>query len=136
MSHGTILNRREGCKFEPTFLTEGLLRTLVGLWMEAAFAFYADFFKRSAPPVSKDTLEQYLDALREGIALGLFRAGGISEKDHLSFWCLGEILRPHHYIESGVFVGSSLHAFLKSVETCHVVAIHPGINTCEFPSLC
>jgi hypothetical protein len=133
MTHATTLTRRESRQFEPTELTQHLFETLIGLSMQSALSFYAEFFGRAKPALDATLLAAYLDARGEGLDLGLFAAGGIADKEHLSFWCLGQVLQPHHYVESGVFIGSSLHAFLRGVKSSKIVAIDPDLQKLRIP---
>lgn len=133
MTNATSLARRESQVFEPTEMTEKLFETLVGLSMKSALDFYADFFGRVAPVPDAALIAQYLNARAEGLRFGLFTSGGVSDKDHLSFWCLAQILQPHHYVESGVFIGSSLHAFLRGSPASKIVAIDPDLHQLRIP---
>jgi hypothetical protein len=133
MTQGTTLSRKASNRFEPTELTEGLFRRLVALSMKTALGFYSDFFQRSAPVVDDALLDSYLPAFQEALGLGLFRGDGIAEKNHVSFWCLSKVLDPRVYIESGVFTGSSLHAFLRGVGQCKIIAIDPHLGNLKIP---
>jgi len=133
MTDATPLLRRESNVFEPTELTAHLFEQLITLSIDAALSFYAEFFGREPLGVDRGLVKEYLVAREEGLRFGLFAAGGISDKDHLSFWCLSKVLEPQHYVESGVFIGSSLHAFLRGSKAAKIVAIDPDLRQLRIP---
>ena len=120
---------------EQTFLTPTLRTNLLKLSINKAFAFYQDFFGTSDTVPNLDSLaDEYEKQRRNAQSLGLFKKGGIREKDHLNLWCLGRVLLPTLYVESGVFIGSSLHAFLRTPTLPNIVAIDPDLTKLKIPS--
>ncbi|NNJ45157.1 MAG: hypothetical protein HKP62_03980 [Sulfurovum sp.] len=99
-----------------------------------ACEFYSTFFGKSLSNVDYNKLyDQYEKIYEDAISLGLFMEGGIKEKDHLNFWCLGYVLEPEIYIESGVFIGTSMHAFIKSPNIKKTVGIDPYLDLLKVP---
>lgn len=118
-----------------TVLTPGLRLRLLAAAIQNAFEFYANFFERAAPNIDCDRLAlEYEREFAHALSLGLFQPGGVREKDHLNFWCLGQVFAPVAYIESGVFIGSSLHAFLRSPNLEKVIGIDPNLKNLRVPS--
>jgi len=76
---------------------------------------------------------QYIGHKLRAESLSLFESGGIPEKDHLALWCLSKALKPQVYIESGVFTGSSLHAFLDDENLERAIAIDPDLSNIRIP---
>jgi hypothetical protein len=119
---------------ELTFISDGLRKKLTTAAITAAFEFYSVFFDKQLLNIDyKNLYAQYEKIYEEAISLGLFVEGGIKEKDHLNFWCLANVLEPDIYIESGVFIGTSLHAFINASCIKEVVAIDPYLESLKVP---
>jgi len=102
--------------------------------MREAFSFYGKFFNINTTELDLDMLiENYREDLEEANSFNLFQVGGVREKDHVNFWCLSKVLSPQLYVESGVFIGSSLHAFSKSSTLKKIIAIDPNLNALRIP---
>ena len=102
--------------------------------MYEAFGFYSRFFGMINHSLDFDKLAvEYEKELSHARSLQLFMPGGICEKAHLNLWCLGRVFAPEIYIESGVFIGSSLHAFINSPELKKVIAIDPNLRKLKIP---
>lgn len=135
MGNSDGLTREAISQPEPTFISPGLRRKLIKIAMEEAFAFFEGFLGDSSREFEYDLLiDAYLEEFENAVELGLFGAGGIREKHHLGFWCLGRVFEPEIYIESGVFTGSSLHAYLRSPRLKEVVAIDPNLTHLKIPT--
>lgn len=119
-----------------TSMSSGLRNNLIMAAMRRAYEFYSDFFDLSIGVSNVDFGELAIEYERDysqAISLGLFASGGIREKDHLNFWCLSHIFSPEVYVESGVFIGSSLHAFINSPSIKKIYAIDPNLNKLRLP---
>lgn len=118
-----------------TNVSPGLRRSLVKAAIQKAVEFYRAWFAVIDADVASGTLaDEYEHAYAEAVSLGLFEAGGVGEKDHLNFWCLGRVFAPQVYVESGVFIGSSLHAFIGSSALQSTVAIDPDLTKLKVPT--
>lgn len=112
-----------------TVINDELLNRLICGAIKEALNFYTAFLD-----VDIDTFDfhqlgsKYKRHYLEAKEIGLFEQGGVREKDHLNFWCLSQVLNPSCYIESGVFIGSSLHAFLDNIALKKVIAIDPDLS--------
>lgn len=130
MGASDAINRSPSNTFQPTELNRKLRTRLTTAAIETAFAFYNDFFNTSNYlEKSSQLAQEYDEVLHEAQKLNLLQPGGIPEKDHLSLWCLGKALQPKQYVESGVFIGSSLHAILNSGSVEHAVGIDPILKS-------
>lgn len=121
--------RRSVAASPVTHMSPGFRLRLTQRAIADAFEFYSTFLKRQ--PRERDVsrlAREYMTELEDGGSLGLFVKGGVGEKHHLNLWCLGRVLEPTRYVESGVYVGSSLHAFLKSPGLKEIVAIDPDLS--------
>lgn len=128
------LERSDSTQNEQTFISKQLWIKLVTNSIQRAYRFYSEFFNIPIENIDYEKLtydyeEHYLHA----ISLGLFQSGGIREKDHLNLWCLSQVFLPEVYIESGVFIGSSLHAFINTSSIKQIYAIDPNINRLNIP---
>lgn len=135
MGNDDWLRRSKAVEDMPTAISAGLRRNLILAAMKKAHAFYADFF--DIPISSVDFAKQVIKYERDysgAISLGLFSPGGIREKDHLNLWCLNQLFLPEVYVESGVFIGSSLHAFINSPGIKKIVAIDPNLSNLRLPA--
>lgn len=136
MGYNDALDRSVSHVNEMTFINPRLRSNLIKLAMMRAFDFYFSFFSKSYPELNYDELvTKYDHDFSYGMSLGLFKTGGIEEKDHLNFWCLARSFEPEIYIESGVFIGSSLHAFIGSPNLEKVIAIDPDLSKLLIPKL-
>lgn len=134
MGHKDGIVRTASVKNTQTFISDGLREKLTTAAIRTACEFYSIFFVKPLLNVDYPKLyNQYEKIYSDAISLGLFIEGGIREKDHLNYWCLGYVLAPEVYIESGVFIGTSLHAFVRSPHIKKVVAIDPYLETLKVP---
>lgn len=134
MGNDDVLIRSDSGSNKKTYITPKLRTKLLRVAMIRAFDFYTAFFRKAGCPLDYDKLVlQYEIIFSHAVSLGLFEAGGISEKDHLNLWCLGQIYSPEVYLESGVFIGSSLHAFIQSPDLKKVIAIDPNLGVLKIP---
>lgn len=71
-------------------------------------------------------------SLADASAIGLLSVGGISKKDYVSLFIIFYCLKLTFYLESGVFIGSSLHSALSSLNNISnhskFVAIDPNLS--------
>ncbi len=112
-----------------TYVSANLRSNLLKLAIKDAYSFYCGFFKHDCKSLDLDELvSEYIIELKHARELNLFKTGGVREKDHINLWCLSRVLLPALYIESGVFIGSSLHAFLKSSKLEKIIAIDPNLG--------
>lgn len=129
---GLVRSKSEGPR--ETQITASLQRRLYLASIRYSVCFYSDFFGRAYEGSDIEGLARdYELALQDAKSLGLFAPGGIREKDHLSFYCLACVLSPEIYVESGVFIGSSLHAFSKSPSIEKIIAIDPDFSKLKVP---
>jgi hypothetical protein len=116
-------------EYHDTYINSTLRIKLLKLSIDEAFNFYNTFFNFNNRDISLDDLvTEYNIEFKHARSLDLFKAGGIREKDHINLWCLGRVLSPELYIESGVYIGSSLHAFLNSPKLNRIIAIDPNLS--------
>lgn len=119
---------------ESTYISPGLRKNLIIAAMSRCYEFYATFFDKPITNIDFDKLAaEYEHHYLQAISLGLFAVGGIREKDHLNFWCLSQVFSPEVYVESGVFIGSSLHAFMSSPTIKKIFAIDPNLRKLKIP---
>ncbi len=117
-----------------TIISPRLRASLIMAAMRKAYGFYADFLDISISEVDfEELVVDYERDLLQAISFGLFQTGGIREKDHLNLWCLSHIFSPEVYVESGVYIGSSCHAFINSPNIKKIVAIDPNLNKLKIP---
>ncbi len=136
MQNNCVLIRSATDNNEATFLSHQLRSRLIRIAMMEAFKFYSKFFNELSSTFDYDKLMiEYEQDFSDALSLGLFKPGGIREKDHLNLWCLGHIFAPEIYIESGVFIGSSLHAFIKSPKLKKVIGIDPNLSNLKIPKI-
>lgn len=134
MDNDSVLVRKDVDAGEPTLINERLERSLCIRAMGESIGFYREFFGRTGPDQSTEELTRaYEVELAHARSLGLFAPGGVRMKDHLNYWCLGRVFAPRVYIESGVYIGSSLHAFIRCPGLEKVVAIDPNLAQLKVP---
>lgn len=134
MGNNDWLMRTSGDGELSTFISSRLRTNLIMAAIKKAYRFYADFLDISCSRVDFEKIVvDYEQDHSHAISLGLFQPGGIREKDHLNLWCLSHIFSPEVYVESGVFIGSSLHAFINLPETKKILAIDPNLNNLKIP---
>lgn len=128
------LKRTLSEKMKRTTASDRLRRSLISAAIDKAVRFYVDFFNADCEvDCTSDLAEEYEKVYAEAKKLSLMESGGISEKDHLNLWCLGKVLQPKHYVESGVFIGSSFHALLSSGAIDKIVGIDPNLEKLRIP---
>jgi len=119
---------------QKTYISPRLKQKLIELAVSEAFDYYASFLGQDTNGWDyRELAIDYQRHLEWGHNLGLFGRGSIPDKDHLSLWCLARIFAPKTYIESGVFIGSSLHAFLASSCLEKAIAIDPDLEVIRIP---
>ena len=59
--------------------------------------------------------------------------GGISEKDFLLLWCFHKYFKTKLYIESGVYMGSSLYAAISGAKNAEIIGIDPNLKNLKLP---
>lgn len=128
------LTRSKAAADNPTHVSPGLRKNLVMAAMRLSCDFYSNFFEIPVTNIDLESLAaEYERHYLQAVSLGLFAAGGIREKDHLNFWCLSQVFSPAVYVESGVFIGSSLHAFINSSAIKKIFAIDPDLSKLRIP---
>lgn len=134
MQHNPWISKVIENRTNKTLLSETLLQRLRCEAIKDAIDFYSDFFKVDNTSLNIQQLcESYSYYYSKALQLQLFERGGVRDKDHLSFWCLSKVLDPEFYLESGVFIGSSLHAFIGNESLKKVVAIDPDLSKLKLP---
>ena len=134
MGHSDSLTRFASGGDDSTYISPGLHSNLLMTALRKACVFYSNFFNKPISNIDFQKLAiEYSKIRTHALSLELFEEGGIREKDHLNFYCLGYILSPEIYIESGVFIGSSLHAFIKSPNLKKTIAIDPNLGALRIP---
>lgn len=123
-----MLTRSPGKGDSLTTVSQDLQKKLIGAAIGRACEFYCNYFARTDELDQPKLVSEYQESFSDALGLGLFAEGGIREKDHLNLWCLSKTLCPEIYVESGVFIGSSLHAFISSQNIKKVVAIDPNLS--------
>lgn len=126
MSSDSIIKRSK-MKFKETQISEGLERRLLSIAIQKALEAYSEFFERKTSLDASTLIDKYYCFKEKAKTMGLFTVGGIREKDHLNLFCLGHALSPDLYVESGVFMGGSLHAFSGSSPR-RMIAIDPSLD--------
>lgn len=128
------LNRYSDSNNWETYLSHNVSFNFLKIAIKEAFEFYQWFFDIESQSCDFDQLaELYNREFEEAQLLDLFQDGGIREKDHLNLWCLSRVLAPEFYLESGVFIGSSMHAFMNSPDLKSVVGIDPNLDRLLIP---
>lgn len=121
------LERQPARAWSPTEMTPGLRERLYRRAARQALEHFTAALGlevASAKPFDAIAAE----ACSEASTLGLFQKGGIREDDFLSLRALAEVLRPREYVESGVFIGSSLYAFVGCSWVERIHAIDPDLG--------
>ena len=117
-----------------TTISSSLRKRLIMAAMRRAYEFYYKFFNVSVQNVDFDKLAlEYEQDYSHAISLGLFAPGGVQEKDHLNLWCISRVFSPQVYVESGAFIGTSLHAFINSPGIQKIFAIDPNLHQLKIP---
>jgi len=128
------LLRSKSNKHIMTVISPDFKSRLIVSAIRKAYEFYCDFFNSPVPDVNYNELAgEYERDLSQANSFGLFGYGSINQKDHLNFWCLSRIYSPEIYIESGVFKGSSLHAFFSASNLKEVYVIDPNLKSLQIP---
>jgi len=112
-----------------TVISPRLRTKLTTLAIIKSMQSFSEFFGMSAEGFDYDQLAAKYEAVADNaVSLEMFIMGSIQEKDHINFWCLNQLYHPEVYLESGVFIGSSMHAFADSPTLKETVAIDPNIH--------
>lgn len=113
---------------EYSFISSGFKSRFLEIAISQAIKFYASFFNIESQIFSaSDFNKEYEIVYKNALDLGLFKKGGIREKDHLNLWVLSKVYQPSLYVESGIYIGSSLHAFLIN-NPSKVIGIDPNLK--------
>lgn len=135
MGKNDFLIRHKVSKIQNTELSPSLAADLIKLAIREASFFYSLFFNIDLHNAEIDKFtKRYPEHLEDAGRFHLFKTGGARHKDHLNFWCLSNILRPTVYIESGVYTGSSLHAFIDNPDLAKTIAIDPKLSNLRIPA--
>lgn len=135
MANTGWLARFRGERGSTTYVSPGLRGNLLTAAMTSAHAFYSRFFGIAFPDTDFVTLvARYEQDYASAQSARLFMSGGIEEADHLNMWSLSNVYRPDVYVESGVFVGGSLHAFTAPSGIPKVFAIDPTLENLRMPT--
>lgn len=140
MGNGDFLKRAVVSSKGTTTMSPELRLRLYSLAINHSIDFFQNALSMRLEVEYNQLAKQYLNVLDKAYSLGLFTIGGVREKDHLHLWCLAQVLQPKLYVESGVFMGSSLHAMLSSGIANDVVAIDPNLdklklNKSQYPNV-
>lgn len=129
MGNDDGLVRSTNFDVKETYINKRLKKNLLVKCISLSFEFYSDLFNKECRNINFDKIyNDYLAELDDAKSIGLFKTGGVRIKDHINFWCLGRVLKPKLYIESGVFIGSSLHAFINCPGLSKIIAIDPNLK--------
>jgi hypothetical protein len=104
-------------KVSKTHINQGLNERLI----HAAIGVLDAFFKKNLGYEIHDiktATEDYNRLIRFAEKNGLLQNGGIDNVEYLTLFALKLALQPELYVESGVFQGSSLHAFTSETDLC------------------
>lgn len=134
MGNNDPLIRHKAPGMRQTEMNASLSADLIRLAIIEALSFYSGFFHVEPDTAEIDNFtKRYAAHQEDATKLKLFRSGGARQKDHLNFWCLSHVFKPAIYIESGVYLGSSLHAFIDNPQLKKTIAIDPGISKLRVP---
>ena len=134
MGYSDGIIREPAKMMNETYISERLKFNLLKKAIILATDFYKAFFNFDFDIKNYDLLvDEYIEVFNDAKKYRLFSKGGVREKDHLNFWCLGKVFSPDVYIESGVFIGSSLHAFLNSGDIKKIILIDPNLKNLRIP---
>ncbi|NES83176.1 MAG: hypothetical protein F6K10_18195 [Moorea sp. SIO2B7] len=134
MGVGDWLTRSNAAVDKSTYVSPRLRKNLIMAAISRSYDFYSNFFEIPVTNIDFEKLAaEYERHYLQAISLGMFAVGGIREKDHLNFWCLSQLFSPEVYVESGVFIGSSLHAFINSPAIKKIFAIDPNLSKLRIP---
>jgi hypothetical protein len=129
MGEADGLKRRLVRSWRPRELSRGLEKRLLTRAATQAVDYFSEVFEKEYDEKCVDAVYK---AFNGALSIGLFRLGGIQENDFLMLRALAEVMKPTHYIESGVFVGSSLYAFHSCSSVKHIWAIDPDLTHLKF----
>jgi len=134
MGNNDFLTRNSNNSIKPTYISAYLNAKLRMLAIKQACEFYSDFFNISISDLNYEELtRKYEKSFSNALSFGLFEKGGVGENDHLNLWCISHVFKPKKYIESGVHIGSSLHAFIDSPNIDEIFAIDPKLSKLKIP---
>jgi hypothetical protein len=129
MGQADGLERDRSGRWRPRELSPGLEKRLLERSAQQALAFFSDIFGKDH---DEEMVAAICQAYKQGIELGLFGTGGVGENDFIVLRSLAEVVQPSHYIESGVFVGSSLYAFHSCPAVQRIWAIDPDLSNLKY----
>lgn len=128
------IRRWEVIENQESHVSDALNERLVKYAVRESVREIRDFFNVTVPEgCVDDTVQQYFKNINTANSIGLIIPGGIDEADFLNFLVIGKILKPEFYCESGVFVGSSLFAFISASPSTPVLAIDPDLQKLRLP---
>lgn len=109
-------------------VTPRLARALLGRALDEAWTVLAPLLGLDGPGPGEGDAQACAGALGEARRTGFFTGGGIPEKDYVAFHALSRFLKPEVYVESGIFIGSSLHAVLSAAPDMEAIGIDPDLT--------
>lgn len=123
------ISRSEIDEDRPSGVSEALNERLVEYATRKSVRELSEFLSISESEVCVNNLAQkYLTCLNSAKSLGLIGPGSIDEADFLNFLIISTLLDPEFYCESGVFIGSSLFAFISACPEAFALAIDPDLK--------
>lgn len=123
------LVRTRSREWRPTEIDPHLERRLYTGAAELALTHFANALDR---PISTALAPAIYAACIEARNLDLFRPGGIREDGFIALRALAEVVQPSQYVESGVFIGSSLYALHSCSFVARIWAIDPNLSQLAF----
>lgn len=129
MGQSDGLSRQPSSEPAETFVSQRLRSNLIAAGLQEAYEFYARFFGIEIGSQDYQQLAaDFQSSFQDACSLGLLKPGGIGEQDYLNLWALVRVFAPKLYIESGVFVGSSLHVFVTAPSVQKIIGIDPYLS--------
>jgi len=114
---------------QPSEVSEALNKRLVEHATRKSVRELSAFLDTTESDVCVSGLAQkYLRCLSSARSIGLIGPGSIDEADFLNFIIISTLINPDFYCESGVFIGSSLFAFVSACPEASVLAIDPDLS--------
>ena len=117
-------------------ISTSLKKSFIYLAIKYSFDFFKTFFQKESFENFdfEELASEYLKVVDNAYTFNLFTAGGILEKDFLLLWCLHKCFRTEGYIESGVFIGSSLYAAISALKDASIIGIDPNLKNLKLPN--
>ncbi len=116
-------------------ISSSLRKNFVNLAIKESFKFFSNFFNdKSIKEYNFKLLtNEYCRIIKNAYDFNLFKVGGISEKDFLLLWCFHKYFNADNYIESGVYIGSSLYAAISGTQNAKIIGIDPNLKNLKLP---